>query len=71
MLKYDPYSPSLHEDPYPTYAELRGGCPVYHDAQKDFWALFRFADVQSASRDWESFTSTSGTGGSSSSSRSS
>ena len=47
MPKYDPYSRSLHEDPYPTYTELRGRCPVYHDEQKDFWALFRFADVQS------------------------
>jgi cytochrome P450 len=60
MPKYDPYSHSLHEDPYPTYAELRGRCPVYHDEHEDFWALFRFADVKSASRDWQSFTSTSG-----------
>jgi cytochrome P450 len=60
MPTYDPYSHVLHEDPYPTYAEIRRECPVYHDEKKDFWALFRFADIQTASRDWESFTSTSG-----------
>jgi cytochrome P450 len=57
---YDPYSHSLHEDPYPVYSKLRRECPVYHDEAKDFWALFRFADIRDASRDWESFTSTSG-----------
>jgi cytochrome P450 len=60
LPRYDPYSQSLHQDPYPTYADLRGRCPVYHDDAKDFWALFRFADVRAASRDWQSFTSTSG-----------
>jgi cytochrome P450 len=60
MPHYDPYARTLHEDPYPTYEELRRRCPVYHDEKKDFWALFRHADVRSASRDWESFTSTSG-----------
>ena len=53
MPRYDPYSQSLHEDPYPTYADLRGRCPVYHDDEKDFWALFRYADVQAASRNSE------------------
>jgi cytochrome P450 len=59
-LHYDPYSPLLHEDPYPTYVELRASCPVYHNAELDFWALFLYDDVQAASRDWETFTSTSG-----------
>lgn len=58
--EYDPYSRALHEDPYPIYRELRQKCPVYHNERMDFWALFRFADIQAASRDWKSFTSSSG-----------
>jgi cytochrome P450 len=57
---YDPYSRELHEDPYPRYAELREACPVYYNAEFDFWALFRHEDVQAASRNTELYTSTSG-----------
>jgi cytochrome P450 len=33
---------------------------VHHNEELDFWALFRFEDVQAAARDWKTFTSTSG-----------
>ena len=57
---YHPYSRELHEDPYARYEELREACPAYYNVELDFWALFRYADVQAASRNTELFTSTSG-----------
>jgi cytochrome P450 len=60
LPEYDPYSRALHEDPYPLYRELRGKCPVYYNERMDFWALFCFADIKAASRDWRTFTSSGG-----------
>jgi cytochrome P450 len=59
-MRYDPYDRAIHEDPYPTYAKLRAEAPVYHNEELDFWVLFRHEDVKAASRDWQTFTSTSG-----------
>jgi cytochrome P450 len=59
-VAYSPYSRELHEDPYPTYRRLREECPVYHSEELGFTALFGYEDVKAASRDWETFTSTSG-----------
>lgn len=60
MPQYSPYDARMQVEPHETYTALRTGCPVCHNPKLDFWALFRYADVQAASRDWESFTSTSG-----------
>jgi cytochrome P450 len=60
MVDYDPYAYEMHEDPYPTYSQLRNGCPVFH-GKRGFWALSRYADVQAALRNWETFTSSTGT----------
>jgi cytochrome P450 len=48
------------DDPYPVYRELRRAHPVYHNEERKFWALSRFADVQDTARNWRSFTSTGG-----------
>ena len=48
------------EDPYPTYSRLREEAPLYHNADRDFWALTRYEDVQAASRDWKTFSSAEG-----------
>jgi cytochrome P450 len=45
---YDPFDYRMHEDPYPTYAWLRENAPVYRNEERDFWALSRCADVESA-----------------------
>ena len=60
MSTYSPYDRAIRESPYDTYDQIRAGCPVYHNEELDFWALFRFGDVQAAARDWKTFTSTSG-----------
>ncbi len=48
---FDPYDYAIQDDPYPTYAWLRDEAPVYHNAERDFWALSRHADVHAAVRD--------------------
>lgn len=57
---YDPFSDLGPEDPYPTYRRLREEAPLYHNADRDFWALTRYEDVQAASRDWKTFSSAEG-----------
>lgn len=56
-LLYDPFADLALEDPYPLYARLRDEAPAYRNPDRDFWALTRFADVQEAARDWETFSS--------------
>jgi cytochrome P450 len=57
LLLYDPFADLALEDPYPLYARLRDEAPVYHNPDRDFWALTRFADIQEAARDWQTFSS--------------
>jgi hypothetical protein len=48
------------DDPYPAYRRLRDEAPLYHDERLDLWAFSRFDDVQAASKDWETFSSSVG-----------
>lgn len=57
-VQWDPLVPL--DDPYPTYRRLRDEAPLYHDEQRDIWALSRFDDVVAASKDWETFSSSVG-----------
>lgn len=59
-LVYDPYDYAIHEDPYPTYKRLRDEAPVYHNAERGFWALSRFHDVLAGLQDWETYSSVGG-----------
>jgi len=60
MPTYDPYAYEIHEDPYPTYAALRAEAPVYHNTERDFYALSRHADVLAAFKDTERFSNSYG-----------
>ena len=51
MALYDPYDWQTHEDPYPAYRRLREKAPVYHNAERGFFALSRYHDVLAAFRD--------------------
>lgn len=53
-LKWDPFG--RIDDPYPIYEALRELAPMYHNPERGFWALSRFADVQAANRDWQAFS---------------
>jgi cytochrome P450 len=44
-VRFDPYSDECQRDPYPVYRAIREDEPAYHDEERDFWALSRFADV--------------------------
>jgi cytochrome P450 len=52
-VRYDPLT--FYEDPYPIYRELRDAAPAYRNDERDLWVLSRYADVQAAARDWETF----------------
>jgi cytochrome P450 len=51
LVPFDPYAYDFHEDPYPTYARLRHEAPVYYNAEMNFWALAKHADVRTGFRD--------------------
>jgi cytochrome P450 len=57
---FDPYSPTLHEDPYPVYRRLRDEFPVFHNEELSFWALSRYDDVKAALLDPETYCSGQG-----------
>lgn len=59
-LTFDPYDYRWHEDPYPTYRRLRTEAPLYHNAELDFWALSRHADVVAGFRDSARLSSANG-----------
>lgn len=47
-MRFNPYDPALHQDPYPVYRELRESHPVHYEAELDFYTLSRYDDVQAA-----------------------
>jgi len=57
---YDPYHVEINTSPYETYHRLREEAPLYYNSEYDFYALSRFADVDSASVDTETFSSARG-----------
>jgi hypothetical protein len=57
---FDPFSVAAQTDPYPLYRRLRAEAPVYHNAERGFWAVSRYEDVVAVSRDWGNFTTTRG-----------
>lgn len=57
---FDPYDVVINADPYPAFAVLREVSPLYYNEQYDFYALSRFADVNKALVDHETFSSARG-----------
>ena len=57
---FDPYDVDINADPYPTFRRLREESPLYYNAAHDFYALSRFADVNKALVDHETFSSARG-----------
>jgi cytochrome P450 len=57
---YDPYDREIDADPYPVYARLREGAPLYYNDQYDFYAVSRFEDVQRGLVDRQIFSSARG-----------
>lgn len=57
---WDPYRSDLWMDPYPVFRRLREQSPLYRNEQYDFYAISRFADVERAFNDKETFSSKRG-----------
>jgi cytochrome P450 len=57
---YDPFSQQTFDDPYEVYARLRREQPLYHNPERDFWALARAADIQPVLQDHATFSNTGG-----------
>jgi cytochrome P450 len=57
---YDPYNFDIDADPYPIFSRLRNEAPLYYNESLDFYAVSRFADVESCSIDWQTFSSARG-----------
>jgi cytochrome P450 len=60
LVHFDPYDWKTQEDPYPVYRALRDEAPVYHNEERDFWALSRHADVLAGFRDPLRFSNAQG-----------
>jgi len=60
-LAYDPYDEAIDLDPHGIWRRLRDEAPLYYHEQYDFYALSRFADVMTASLDWQTYSSARGT----------
>jgi cytochrome P450 len=59
-VEFDPFSDTYFNDPSDVYRRLRDEAPVYFNEQYRFYALSRFADVVTAHRDYQAFSSAHG-----------
>ena len=59
-INFDPFSSESITDPYPTYQRLLAEAPVFHNAERDVWAISRFDDVKGLVQDWERLSSAQG-----------
>jgi cytochrome P450 len=60
-LYWDPYDEDIERNPYEVWRRMRDEAPVYRNDKLDFYALTRFADVEAAHRDPQTFSSARGT----------
>jgi cytochrome P450 len=59
-LDWNPFDTTFIEDPYPFYRRLRNQAPAFWSEKFSLRVLSRFEDVQTAARDWRTYTSTLG-----------
>ena len=59
-LHYDPADPEIHADPYPVYRRLREEAPLYYNAERDFYVLSRFDDIERGVVDYSAYSSAKG-----------
>jgi cytochrome P450 len=57
---FDPFSNDFFQAPYATYRRMRDEAPVYYSENYGFYALTRHADVVTAIKDCETFSSSRG-----------
>jgi cytochrome P450 len=60
VAAFDHWDLELARDPFPVYEALREQCPVAHsDRYGGYFVLSRYADIENAARDHQSFSSSS------------
>lgn len=59
-FRFDPYSPAIDADPFPTYKILRDEFPCFWSEEAGKWVLSRYADVLGALQDWRTYSSAQG-----------
>ena len=60
-IYYDPYDFEIDTDPYPVWKRMRDEQPLYYNEKYDFYALSRFEDVESCSKQPLLYSSAKGT----------
>jgi cytochrome P450 len=58
-IDYDPFTAGL-DDPYEEYRRLRDEQPLFYSSRYRFYAVSRYEDVRTVSRDWQTFSSAQG-----------
>ena len=56
-IYYDPYDFDIDADPYPLWKRMRDEAPLYWNEKYEFFALSRWADVDAAMLDWQTYIS--------------
>ncbi len=56
-LVYNPVSPKVRQNPYPTYTRLRTDSPVHRSALAGGWLVSRYVDISKALVDHQTFSS--------------
>jgi cytochrome P450 len=59
-LYYDPYDIEIDRDPHPLWKRFRDEAPLWYNDRLEFWMLSRFADVEQAMKDWDTYRSGQG-----------
>ena len=59
-LHFDPADPEMHTNPYPVYARLREEAPLFYNAERDFYVLSRYDDVDKGLVDHGTYSSAKG-----------
>lgn len=57
---FDPFSADFYRDPHAFYPRLRAQAPVFYNAEYDFYALSRHADVAAGLKDFATYSSAYG-----------
>jgi cytochrome P450 len=57
---FDPFAVAVQDDPYPYYRGLRDRFPLYRNAERDFVAVSRSADITAVMRDWATYSNVGG-----------
>jgi len=60
MIKFDPYSLELSNNPYLIYKQLRDEAPLYKNEQRNIWVLSRHKDVEFAMKNPQVFSNADG-----------